>query len=525
MGIGKRSTFVLLPLLLTSLASCQPSPYTFVEVDGNHGGVGYEIMPISYRDSDGDGRGDFGGIIDSIPYLADLGIERVWLTPIHPSPSYHKYDVMDYRAVDSTFGTMEDFEEMLASFHEAGIDLILDMVLNHTSKLHPWFKDAVDDFKYGDDDGIDRSSWYVLSKEPVRDYNVYQGIYYESNFDSSMPELNLDNPDVRAEIADTLAFYLEKGVDGFRFDATTYYYYGDTAKNVEFLTFIRETCEAIDPDVYLVGEAWIDTQSQLNSYAASGISFFNFPTACASNHEGSVSSVKSLKSRTAFYRFAEAVVAAQDGFEEAAGKKGTTSFFLSNHDMDRWGYYLDGEEDGEDKKRLAVSMQLLTPGTPWIYYGEEISMSGVRGEENTDRLRRQGMVWGNGIESCHTPESGADSNAETVGAYDAQGDPTSLYNHYKKVINLRNAHPGLFLNGEFEAAELDSEKSVAFKITEDGEEYLLVHNAADEVDEIPLAGDYEVIDWISQRGEEATCAAGKLTIGAYSSALLGKGHQ
>lgn len=520
----KKGLFALaaLPFLLP-LASCSPSPYEFVDADSSKGSVGYEIMTGSFRDGNGDGTGDFEGIVEALPYLKDLGIRRIWLTPIHPSPSYHKYDVKDYYDVDPSFGTMEDFENLVSACHGSGIDIIIDMVLNHSSKRNPFFEDAVDDYLNGNDDEVDRSEWYCLSKTQVDanwNYDT-RGFFYESSFSSDMPEFNLDCPAVRSEMASILTFWLEKGVDGFRFDATTRYYNGDYRKNVEFLTFVRETCEEVNPDVYLVGEAWDSmNQSQLDEYSASGIHFFNFPTACQATYEGTTSPVQALKNRTQWNRLGGAFAAACSGFAEKSGRTGLNAFFLSNHDMDRWAYYLAGEEDGAAKQRLAASISILSPGTPWLYYGEEIAMNGVRGSENTDRARRQGMVWGNGIAKCRTPEGGSDTNGDTVGAYDAQGDPSSLYNHYKRAINLRNAHNDLFEFGSFAAAEVDGEKALAFRVSYLGKDYLLIHNAFQDADTIGLGVGAAILDSLCPDGTKATVEGSSLRLGAYGSALL-----
>ena len=213
----------------------------------------YEVFVYSYYDSDGDRIGDLAGLAEKLDYISDLGMNGIWLMPIMPSPSYHKYDVTDYYDIDPQYGTLEDFSAMLEKAHSLGIDVIIDLVLNHTSNEHPWFVSA----KSGEDSPY--RGWYNWSDTQQDGYAKAGGAYYECRFVNTMPDLNLDNPEVRAEIEDILRFWLEDmGVDGFRLDAVTSYYTGNTEKNKEFLSWLGETARGIEPDCYIVGEAWTD---------------------------------------------------------------------------------------------------------------------------------------------------------------------------------------------------------------------------------------------------------------------------
>ena len=197
--------------------------------------VFYEIFVGSFSDSDGDGIGDLRGIIDRMDYLNDgdpasgvsLGVEGLWLTPVFKSPSYHKYDVTDYYTIDPDFGTMDDLRELVSLCHERGVKVILDLPINHTGTGHRWFKY----FKYAQtvhDDRHDYYNFYVWAPDgeafPGRSFThlAGTGVSYESNFASSMPELNFDDPLVRRAVLDVAEYYLDLGVDGFRFDAAKY---------------------------------------------------------------------------------------------------------------------------------------------------------------------------------------------------------------------------------------------------------------------------------------------------------------
>src|SRR5574342_674378 len=237
--------------------------------------VFYEIFVRSFYDSDGDGIGDFNGITAKLDYLndgdpnttTDLGVTGLWLMPIHPSPSYHGYDVTDYYAVNPQYGTMDDFKRLLAEAHKRGIRVIIDFVLNHTSDQHPWFAASRDpNSPYRD--------WYVWSKtDPgTGGWRVaYSGFYYGS-FGDTMPDLNYRNPAVAKQMEDVVRFWLKDvGVDGFRLDAAKYLIEeGTVIQNSDsthswyrqFRSFYRN----LDPQAMTVGEVW-DISPTAASYA------------------------------------------------------------------------------------------------------------------------------------------------------------------------------------------------------------------------------------------------------------------
>ena len=240
-------------------------------------GVTYEIFVASFQDSDGDGIGDLQGVIDRLDYLQSLGVRQIWLMPIHPSPSYHKYDVLDYYAVDPSYGTLDDFDRLTAACKERGIRVILDLVLNHSSSSHPWFLAACDD-KFFSRTG-ETTDWYVFYPEEGNARHKISGCswWYEGQFGSHMPDFNLDSESLRAEFAKIITFWQSHGVGGFRLDAVTSYYTGANASTADFLRFVCETAKANDPDCYLVGEAWTDEATILTLYESGIDSLFNFP--------------------------------------------------------------------------------------------------------------------------------------------------------------------------------------------------------------------------------------------------------
>ena len=238
----------------------------------------YEIFVRSFYDKNADGIGDLAGVTAKLDYIAkDVGADGIWLMPIFPSPSYHKYDVTDYYTIDPQYGTLEEFDLLIAKAHEKDIRIILDLAVNHTSNLHPWFDSAVKALWSGEQSKYIGYYNFTLT-DPGQGYSkITDKYYYECRFVSGMPDLNLDNADVREEIAKIAKFWLDRGVDGFRLDAATSYYTGDNAKNIEFLSWFNGVVKAYEKDAYLVGEVRSDAGT-VSEYYKSGIdSFFNYP--------------------------------------------------------------------------------------------------------------------------------------------------------------------------------------------------------------------------------------------------------
>ncbi|MDE6129671.1 MAG: glycosidase, partial [Lachnospiraceae bacterium] len=226
----------------------------------------YEIFVYSFCDSDGDQIGDLQGVISKLDYIADLGFNGIWLMPIMPSDTYHKYDVKDYMSIDEAYGTMEDFDELAAECDKRGIKLIIDLVLNHTSSSHPWFVAACDYLK-GLEEGEEASAdecpyyeYYNFVKGDPSSNNWYQvgntDYYYEGVFWSEMPDVNFECQALREEFEAIMKFWLDKGAGGFRLDAVKEFYSGATGRNVEVLTWVNDYVKSVKPDAYMVGEAW-----------------------------------------------------------------------------------------------------------------------------------------------------------------------------------------------------------------------------------------------------------------------------
>lgn len=483
--------------------------------------VFYEIFVGSFSDSDGDGIGDLRGIIDRFDYLNDgdpdsgvsLGVEGIWLSPIFTSPSYHKYDVADYYEVDPQFGTEEDLKELIALCHDRGVKLILDLVINHTSSKHPWFRAFVEAHKAGDttDPYYDFYSWSdgQLSGRSVTAFGG-TGHYYESNFSSQMPELNYDNPDVRQAVVDVAKYYLDLGVDGFRFDAAKYIYYGESQPNVDFWNWYLEQLRTIKPDIYTVAEVW-DSDKAVIPYC-SATNCFNFTMSQLSGKIAQTAQNGSVGGFTSYVSgYLEKI--------QAENENAMLISFIANHDTDRCAGFLP-VSNGQAK--VAANLNLLLPGSPFIYYGEEIGMKGSRGGASTDANRRLAMLWGDG-DTVQDPE-GTDYSGEQINGTvaDQLADEDSLYQHYKKLIMIRKACPEIAC-GTFTPLSISGSKAGGFLSTWEGSTVAVLHNTTKEAVTIDLAQITDVsleslVAWAGVGG--ATLEGTILTLDGQTSAVL-----
>lgn len=483
----------------------------------------YEIFVYSFCDSNGDGIGDLNGIRSKLDYIEDLGFNALWLTPVHPSSTYHKYDVDDYCAIDPAFGTMEDYEALLKECHERGIRVYLDLVLNHTSDDNAWFRAAADYLRELPDDWEPDPSYckyfdyYHFSREPGDGYAKLEGTnwYYEARFWEEMPDLNLDSEAVRGEIRDIMAFWLGKGVDGFRLDAVTYYFTGVPEKNIEFLRFLTETGRSINPDCYLVGEAWTDRAAIAELYSSGIDSLFDFPFA---NNEGFISNIISGQYKASDY--VKGMLLA----EEAYGKTNpdfVDAPFYTNHDMGRSaGYYTT--DDGPVTK-MAYALSLFMTGNSFVYYGEELGMKGAGKDEN----KRAPMYWSDDAadpDMCAGQPNMDEVKMKFPSLADQMNDDTSIYRWFKEVIRVRNAFPAI-ARGRTEGVDALSDENVAafFRRSDTDDDLLIVMNLRAEPAEKDLSsisGDLELAAVLNTNDENIKYKKGKLTLPAYSIAVF-----
>jgi glycosidase len=500
-------------LLISILAACAPVTPTATPIaavtqtpvisQGTEGfpwwndAAFYEIFVRSFRDSNGDGIGDFNGITEKLDYLQELGIRGLWLMPINPSPSYHGYDVTDYYAVNPDYGTMDDFKRLLAEAHKRDIKVIIDLVLNHTSAQHPWFQDALKP-------GSEHHDWYVWKDQDPGTlgpwgapawYKATNGEYYYAIFWDQMPDLNYNNPAVREEAKKVSSFWLKDvGIDGFRLDAVRYLVeddkLADSTTNHAFLKEWGDDYRSINPKAFTVGEAWTDN-ANVKEYTKTDAeldSAFNFDLSTAilkSLNESNNTSVRFLL-QTTVRDFPQ-----QDNAN-----------FLTNHDMPRVMNQLG--ENSEGKAKAAAGILLTAPGIPFIYYGEEIGMSGSK----PDEMIRTPMQWTNESSGGFTsgkPWEAVNSDFSTVNVAKQTGDNTSLLEHYRMLIQLRNDHAALRVGKTF-VAESNSNKLVSYIRASKDEMLLVIINLDDspltdpqlELGVGPLSGSYEAVSLLDK---------------------------
>lgn len=483
--------------------------------------VFYEIFVGSFSDGDGDGTGDLRGIINRLDYLNDgdptsglsLGVEGLWLTPIFASPSYHKYDVSDFYAVDPAFGSENDLKELIDACHARGMLIILDLPINHTGNQNAWFKRFLnahitqntespyyDFYTWIDADAQTPAGRYFAKYPSAR-------LQYEANFSESMPELNFDDPAVRQAVLEVARHYLALGVDGFRFDAAKYIYFGDNKQSVEFWQWYIGELKKEKPDLYTVAEVW-DGEGIINQYLAS-TSCFNF----------TLSQVNGLIAETAKAGNVNRFTAYIEKYLNRIGKNGGQArsvLFISNHDMDRAAGYLTL---ASGNMMMAANLYLLSPGSPFIYYGEEIGMRGSRGSASTDANRRLAMLWGDGDSVQDPPGADYDVKNQTPSTVQAlYADGSGLYNYYKRLLMIRKANPEI-ARGEYTALEFPDTKVGGFLCTWQGQTVAVLHNTTGRTIEVELGQTFKGINAVIGLGN-ASLQGTMLTLEGQTSAVL-----
>ncbi|MCQ2453295.1 MAG: alpha-amylase family glycosyl hydrolase [Clostridia bacterium] len=485
--------------------------------------VFYEIFVGSFSDSNGDGIGDLRGIINRLDYLNDgdpdsgrsLGVEGLWLTPIYSSPSYHKYDVTDYYTVDPAFGTMEELKELVSLCHERGMLVILDLPINHTGDRNKWYVN----FKNAHITHNPANKYYDYYSWVPADASLPAGRHFmnvsdmrvEANFSDNMPELNFDNETIRAEVLRIAEYYLALGVDGFRFDAAKYIYYGDHDANAAFWEWYIGELKKIKPDVYTVAEVW-DSDSITERYAGA-VNCFNFT---ASQASGLIATTAAAGNVNKFTAYIEGYIHQIKKLNPAA----MNMLFVANHDTDRAAGYLTV---ATHRMQMAANLYLLSPGSPFIYYGEEIGLRGSRGGASTDANRRLAMLWGDG-DTVRDPVGATYEKANQMPytVADQMKDETSVYHYYRQLLMIRKAHPEIAA-GDYRALNFNDTKAGGFLCTLNGSTVCVLHNTTKRAVTLDLAAVTELsFDTVSAYiGQGAAKLDGTVvTLEAQTSAVL-----
>jgi alpha-amylase len=448
--------------------------------------VFYEIFVRSFYDSNGDGIGDFQGLTQKLDYLNDgdpatdddLGVTGIWLMPINDSPSYHGYDVVDYRSINPDYGTMADFQAFLDAAHARGIKVIIDYVMNHCSDQHPWFVESRRNnpafrgyFRWSPNDPGQSGPW----GQEVWHWNS-SGWYY-GLFGSGMPDLNYATPAVKASMFDTATYWLDTiGVDGFRLDAVLYILeeggqLQNTASTLQFWQDYNTHVKAVKPDALSVGEAWTSTSTVLQYVTQDRLDFcFEFDLSYATLDAVNWGNAGALadKVNQVYHLYPHL-------------QFGT---FLTNHDQNRT---LNALSFDEGKARVAAGIYLTLPGIPFVYYGEEIGMVG-----SGDHLYiRSPMQWSGGTNAgftTGTPWQTINANYAQYNVAVEDANPGSLLEWYKRLIAVRNQSPAL-RRGTHDALASSASPVLAFLRSHELQTVLCMANTgANAVGNVTLTG-------------------------------------
>ena len=496
-------------------------------------GVKYEVFVMAFADGDGNGKGDFKGLTAKVDYFKDLGVNGLWLMPIMPSDTYHKYHVIDYKNIDPDFGTLDDFKEFVAEAHKSDIRIITDFVINHTGNLHPWFLEAQkgkdnpyrDYYVWAKKDSIRKDIFKKarsFDSDNIRKWHAVNGDtlaeHYYGYFNSLTPDLNLDNPKVKDEILDIARFWLnEVKVDGFRMDAARHIFPDERAvDNQNFWVWFKEEVEKIKPDVYLVGEVWSNSK-EVATYLKGLPSLFNFDlgyaiTDVAKAGKDTINLVQKYKDIRDYYK--------------SVTKDYLDATFVKNHDQTRILTELKGDIN---KAKMAAAILLTMPGTPYLYYGEEIGMVGDKVAVyqdifGPDVFIREPFIWGEGKQdkmqtAWEVPQFSTDKTVVPISKQ--KNDPNSLYNFYRNTIKYRN-NSGALTYGDIDHSGIKISEIVSFIRKNENEEVLVLHNVSDiEVTLTLQDGNtrFNEIDFDSENGKIAI-KDNEIKMPAYSTVIL-----
>lgn len=478
-------------------------------------GVVYQIYPRSFMDSNGDGIGDLQGIISKVPYLKELGVDIVWLSPVYESPNDDNgYDISNYRDIMKEFGTLADMDELLATLHNAGIKLIMDLVINHTSDEHPWFIEARSSknnpyrdyyiWKKGKD-GLPPSNWGGCFGGSAWEYDEATDEYYLHLFSKKQPDLNWNSENARAEIYNMVKWWLDKGIDGFRLDAIN-----SISKDMEILEKLPEGEPSVWAGTFINNRPMVhEVLRELNEKVISKYDVMTVgETPGVSPKDSLLYCAPERKELNMIFQFELMDLDSEDGckwktkpwsldkFKEITTKwqdglynKGWNSLYLNNHDQPRMVSRFGNDKQYRNKsaKLLATLLHTLQ-GTPYIYQGEELGMTNVAFETISEyrdidtlnayneMVNEKGMAVEDVMNAIHTksrdnartpmqwdgsknagftvgmPWMGVNPNYTEINAHNEMSNPDSIFNYYKKLIKLRKKYP-IIVEGKYSFLE------------------------------------------------------------------------
>lgn len=518
--------------------------------------VVYQIWPRSFVDSDGDGHGDFNGISSKLSYLQQLSVDAIWLTPVFEAPSYHGYDFTEFYQVESDYGSLSDFKALVDAARAKNINIVLDLVINHISDQHDWFKrSAAGEAPYRDYfiwreqlPGADEAGWGPAWEDQKTDakvvwhYHPVRKAYYYAAFGASQPDLNLTHPDVIAEMKKMAKFWLDLGVAGFRLDAVRYaietgpYGQADTEQTIAYWKDFSQYVRSVRPDTLLVGEAWADLPVAAKYYGDSqaldaGFDFeFGYKVLELLQGSGGVKAEFGTMQSNKADSAVQLLQANYQARLDAGVPMGYFSPFLTNHDQPRLAWQLQGDLA---KAKLAAAMLLTSPGTTYLYYGEEIGLTQQSDLEHIQR--RAPMLWDQSAQAGFTsaqqswvqsdqlfpPQQGtswwppflAAQLAAKRTVADLQQDPQSLWSLYQYLLQQKRTRPEFGIAGSYQAVALADGKLLQITRTLGSQQSVFLLNLSAQEQAVPVELQTWPVGW--QEAEAAATTLGPWQLRSY----------
>jgi oligo-1,6-glucosidase len=505
--------------------------------------VVYQLYPRSFKDTNGDGIGDLKGIIEKLDYIKSLGVDVVWLNPIYESPNDDMgYDVSDYQAIMKDFGTMEDFDTLLKGLHERGIKLIMDLVVNHSSDEHIWFKESRKSrenpyrqyYHWWDaEKGVPPYRWSIFDKESnAWKYDAVTNSYYFHIFSEKQPDLNWENPKVRYEVYDIMKFWLDKGIDGFRLDVIAC-----ISKDINFLELPKDTQANQWFTYYAQGPHLHAYLQEMNNEVFSKYDCMNVGEMSFVTTQDALLFVDEDRNELqTFYHFdhtgvgvsKENIMYSDDknwdlvewkkifqNWDNVFAEKGWGTIYLGNHDMSRMVSRFGNDSDAfrSASAKMLHTFILSMRATPYIYYGDEIGMTNTnhtnieqykdvytinyynglkeRGEDFEGFLKshakisrdnaRTPMQWSSAPHAAFTestPWLAVNDNYKTINLAIQENDDYSVLNYFRNMVQLRKNNLTL-IYGAFELVDNENDQIFAYTRQLDNEFFLVVLNFSD----------------------------------------------
>jgi oligo-1,6-glucosidase/alpha-glucosidase len=510
-----------------------------------HNAVVYQIYPKSFNDTDGDGIGDLQGIVEKMDYIKSLGVNVIWINPIFRSPQVDNgYDVSDYYSIDPQFGTNADLEHLIAEAKKRDLKIIFDLVVNHTSDQHPWFQEARKslDNSYRDfyiwrdgKNGKEPNNWASFFGGSVWAYEPLTNQYYFHLFDKKMPDLNWENPKVRAELYKMARYWLEKGIDGFRLDAIihlakdqSFHDFNNPDQNEEFVisepcyanlpkvhAFIREfsrQMKRVKPDCLLIGEAASADVELAKRYTKQSREecdcVISFKHLDAITCRGDTGLPKEWQEEHFDLKSFQKIM---KHWQKELYREGWPALFLNNHDMPRMlSRFGDPDRYRNESAKMLATLMYLHWGMPFIFQGEEIGMTNLELEQVDDyhdsilsasasRLLKLGYSYEQMMHRVHSrskhtsrgamhwdttsfsgfserqPWLGVNKDDHQVNVAEQDQDPQSILNYYRSLLKIR-ANDELFVEGLCRILDVENEFIYAYERRESGKTALVICN-------------------------------------------------